>query len=610
MHFMVFDGLVPKIAPKAIKEQNGVVAENLDLYGTRFLPHRELGGTVALLDVYGNEFSGRAETIHQVGSTYVAFDTFTTTAEDPVARFGRNSFLFVMDGKLYRQSETRILQKKPPVQVGISRPSCKTEPKAEVVTEAGCEVDGIELLCVENTDPDCNTDGYPPEITAYKFTYANACGEESADSMPSNYVEVNNGDAVRLTVDDTPPENAVKRRWYRAVADEDGNANWLYVGTTSVSANEFYDVTCPLNWGNMLESELDRDPPDCITGIANIGDLRTILWAGRKIYVSGMMKPHAYPQEYERELRFNILRMDSVTERIEGAVSYQCLALTDGYHYRITFDQGIGISEYEIRLPAIKAEMATATDIAVYYISKNGLCEFTVDGIKLITGEFFTEREWSDWILRDTRLAYHDDRIFFFGRKNFIYAFGGDDRRSPSVSTLSTEWHYGYSNIRNDLIVYKQQDVGKPLCRLWAGGQERMCGVWRSKPIMMSGLWRPVSIKVISPEFVAKSYKAVEVREKFRIWSRQHAGLGVDDFLQNNQEYEYLRDELTRQYPEIEVVLFADGKEYYRRRVSSGRPFLIPRKYKAIDWQVEVRSRLVVDEIHVQTSRESLLSED
>lgn len=610
MHFMVFDGVVPKIAPKAVKEQNGVVAENLDLYGTRFFPHRELGEPVALLDVYGKEFSGRAETIHQVGDTFVAFDRFTTTADDPTSRFGRNSFLFVMDNKLYRQSETRILQKKPPVQVGIRRPSCKTAPKAEILKDAGCEVEGIELLCVENSDPDCNTDGYPPEITAYKFTYVNMCGEESADSMPSNYVEVNNGDAVKLSVDDTPPDNAVKRRWYRAVADDDGNANWLYIGTTSVTSNEFYDITCPLRWGTLLDSELDRSPPECVSGVANIGNMRTILWAGRKIYISGMMKPHAYPQEYEMELRYNILRMDSVTERIEGAVSYQCLALTDGYHYRVTFDQSIGISEFEIRLPAIKAEMATATDIAVYYVSPSGLCEFTVDGIKMITGEFFTEREWADWVFGDTRLVHHDDRIFFFGKKNFIYAIGADDRRSPNVTTLSTEWQYGYSTIRNDLLVYKQQNVGKPLCRWWAKGQERMCGVWRSKPIMMAGLWRPASLKVISPEFVAKSHLAVGVKDKFRIWSRQHAGLGVDEFLKNYPEYEYIRDELTRHYPEIEVVLIADGKEYYRRMVSSSRPFLIPRKYKAIDWQVEVRSRLIVDEIHIQTSRESLLAED
>lgn len=609
MHFMVFDGVVPKIAPKTIKEQNSVIAENLDLYGTRFLPHKEVGETQVLLDVRGNEVTGRVETIHQVGNTLVAFPVFTSVANDPVERLGRNSFLFVEDGVLYRQSEARILQKKPPMQVGIARPECKTEPKAEVVSGAGCKEEQIEQICPMNTDENCNTDGYPPQITAYKFTYVNACGEESADSMPSNYVEVQNGDAVKLTVDDTPPANAVKRRWYRVVADDDGVAHWLYVGTSSITENVFYDTTCPLSWGSLLESELDNPPPMCIDGVANIGNLRTILWGGNKLYVSPDSKPHAYPQENQYELRYNVLRLDEVTEKMEGAVSYQVLALTDGLHYRITYDGSIGISELEVRLPCQKPEHAYATEVAVYYLSTMGLCEFTVQGIKMVTGEYFTEREWAEWVNHNSRPVYHDDRVFVFGDKSFIIGLGGDERRTPSVSTLSTTWDIGYSTIDNQLLVYKQIIGHKPFCRWWATGQERMCGVWRSKPIMMSGFWRPVAIKVISPEYAHKSYKAVDIEHKFKIWLRTHPGLTIDDFLDTNPEYEQYRAELTKTYPSIEVVLFADGKEYYRRSVSSGRPYLIPRKYKALDWQIEVRSKLVIDEIHIQTSRTSLLSE-
>lgn len=127
---------------------------------------------------------------------------------------------------------------------------------------------------------------------------------------------------------------------------------------------------------------------------------------------------------------------------------------------------------------------------------------------------------------------------------------------------------------------------------------------------MMSGFWRPVSLKVISSEYTHKSYKARDVIHKFEVWRKTHPDLGVTEFLKTYPEHAVHKAELLQVYPTIEVVLFADGKEYYRRHVSSGRPFLIPRKYKALDWQVEVRSRLVIEEIHIQTSRESLLSED
>lgn len=127
---------------------------------------------------------------------------------------------------------------------------------------------------------------------------------------------------------------------------------------------------------------------------------------------------------------------------------------------------------------------------------------------------------------------------------------------------------------------------------------------------MMSGFWRPVALKVVSSEYVHKSHKTKEILQRARIWQKTRPGLTIEHFIQAFPEYERYRAELTKTYPSIEVVLFADGKEYYRRNVSSSRPFLIPRKFKALDWQVEVRSRLVVDEIHIQTSRESLLSED
>lgn len=609
MHFMVFEGVVPKVSPKAIKEQHGVVAENLDLYGTRFLPHNEPGEYQPLLDVNGNLVTGRVETIYQVGETLVAFPVYTPIAKDPVERLGSNSFLFVMNGHLYRQSETRILNKQPPIEVGIQRPECKIEPLAEVIGGAGCKVPEVEQICPANTPSDCNTDGYPPVLTAYKFTYVNMCGEESVDSMPSNYVEIMNGDAVKLTVTDTPPSNAVKRRWYRAVADDDGNTNWLYVGESGVSSSEFYDVTCPLDIGSMLETELDNPPPTCLDGVANIGDLRVMAWGGNQVYVSAIAKPHAFPSENHNELRYNIIRADAVTEKMEGAVSYQVLALTDGFHYRLTYDRALGISEIETRLPVDKAEMATAIETAVYYLSDHGICEFTVQGVKLISGEYFTEREWGAWVGETSRIVYHDDRLFIFGKKSFIFGLGGDERRTGSLSTLSTTWDVGFSTINNRLLVYKYNETGRPFSNWWAEGQERMCGVWRSKPVMMSGFWRPVALKVISSEYVHKSYLAKEILHKYKIWERVNRGLSVDDYLVAHPEYEKYRPELERVYPSIEVVLFADGKEYYRRHISSGRPFLIPRKYKALDWQVEVRSRLVIEEIHIQTSRESLLSE-
>ena len=606
---MTFEGMIPKVAPKALRDQNGVVAENLDVYGTRFLPHQELGESVQLLSVYGRAYAGRPETIHKVGNTYVAFSDWTSVAADPTERLGANSFMFVADGKLWRQSEQRILQKLHPIQVGMEKPACDVRPSAEVVEQAGCETPDIGNVCnIEFGKDNCHEK--VPYLTAYKFTYVNGCEEESADSYPTEFIDFHDGDAIKVSANDTPPANAVKRRWYRAVPNQDNGVEWLYVGTQDIGEQDFYDVACAEGLGGSLETELDNPPPSCIEGVVNIGNNRTMLWGGDKIYVSNSNRPHAYPTANEYQLRYNILRLDAVTERIEGGEHYQVLALTDGLHYRITFTDTVGISEIETRFQAIKKELACKNEVAVYYIAKEGVCEFTVGGVQLISGELFTEREWSQWWNRQTRMVYYDGAIVFFGRKNYIYVLGADERRGASLTTLSTHWEFGWSDYSNRMLVYQVQPAGAPLCRWFAEGQGLMCGVWRSKPIMMSGRWRPTAFKVVSPDFQHKSIHARRERMVFKDWQRKNYTLGVDEYIAAYPEKEQYRDELLKQYPFVEVVLFADGKEYYRRKVTSERPVLVPRKYRAIDWQVEVRGRIVIEEVHIQTSRESLLSEE
>lgn len=609
MHFMTFGGLVPKLSPKVLKNENGTVAENLDVYSTRFLPHKELGESVTLLNVHGKRYNEVPEVIHKVGNTFVAFTNWVSIANDPIERLGKNSFLFVEGGKLWRQSEQRILQQLPPIQVGIERPSCHIRPTAEVLEQAGCETQDIESSCeVEFGGDNCHEK--VPYLTAYKFTYVNSCEEESGDSFPTEFVDFHDGDAIKVQANDTPPENAVKRRWYRAVPNQDNGVEWLFVGAQDIAETDFYDIACAESLGASLETELDNAPPSCVEGIVNIGNNRTVLWGGDKIYVSNALRPHAYPTANEYRLRFNILRLTAVTEKVEGSEHYQVLALTDGLHYRIVFNETVGISEIETRFTAIKREMTCTNEVGLYYIAKEGLCEFTVAGIQLITGDYFTEREWSQWYDRNTRMVFHDGSLFFFRGRNFIYGLGADERRESSLTTMSTTWDMGWSDHHNKLLVYKREERGQPLCRWFAEGQDMMCGVWRSKPIMMSGRWRPSTFKVVSPDFIAKSIHARRERYKYHDWLRQHPTLSVDDYIEANPDKEKFRDELRRQYPFVEVVLFADGKEYYRRKVTSARPVLIPRKYRAIDWQVEVRSKLVIEEIHIQTSRESLLSED
>ena len=123
----------------------------------------------------------------------------------------------------------------------------------------------------------------------------------------------------------------------------------------------------------------------------------------------------------------------------------------------------------------------------------------------------------------------------------------------------------------------------------------------------MAGLWRPTTIKVVSSEYMLMSAGSDKALVAFRDFKKKYPNTSVDVFIREFPEYQPYVAELSGKRHEVEVILYADGREYYRRPVFTNKPFLLPRKYRAIDWQVEIRSRIPVDEVHVQTSRETLL---
>jgi hypothetical protein len=122
----------------------------------------------------------------------------------------------------------------------------------------------------------------------------------------------------------------------------------------------------------------------------------------------------------------------------------------------------------------------------------------------------------------------------------------------------------------------------------------------------MPGLWRPTTLKVVSSDYMMMSAGAEEALAAYKNFEKKYANVSAETFIRQFPQYKAYVAELTGKRHSIEVIVYADGREYYRRDVSTNKPFLLPRKYRAITWAVEVRSRITIDEIHVQTSRETL----
>lgn len=606
MHFVEFGGMIPKVHPKKLGNKYAVLAQDMDIYGGRFQPLPELGETVPLVTIDGEVYDGVPASVHFVGGVFFGFPVHTVIAPDYSFRLGENSFFFVQEGRLYRQSSTRIAQGKKPILVGIEKPDCKYKPVAETLTDQGCVADDIELLCVPMYDRECGDK--LPFNTAFCYTYVNGCGEESQPSWPSNHIDFYDGDAVKLSVDDVPPENATKRRWYMLVSDSDGIGRWLFVGEHSVGEKVFYNTNCAMNLGEELDTEYDGAPPTCVSGVAAIGNNQIALWQGKHLYFSQRHRHHAFADKDEYKVLYNILRAEEVTAPIEQNVHHTVLLLTDGLHYIVNTSQdAVDIAEVETHAPAYGAEFACVADRIMFFGGPRGLYEFNGAGVKLITGQFFTEREWTDYADENTRIAFNNDRLHGVGKKCWIMEFSDDDRREPSFVLTTERAKNVYAHVVGGLVFVMENGE----LRKWGHHtNNNRCAVWRSPIITHAGLWRPVSLKVVSPHYTFLSAGAESCLAEFKNFRKKYPHVTADMFVREFPQYKAYYSELSGKRLSVEVIVYADGREYYRREVFNNKPVHLPRKYRAIDWQVEVRTKIPIDEIHVQTSRETLLEQE
>lgn len=603
MRIVQFGGLVPKAAHKVLQEGKATIAENLDLYGNHLRPIKlPLDTRETLLTPCGEVFSGKPATVHRAGSVYVAWDKKVFTAVDWTNKLGDMTFLFVDEGRLWRQSPERILAKKCPILVGICRPKDATI-TTSIETQAGCEATEIPYICVPYNN--CDNVPHPPVPVAYLFTYMNACGEESAHSQPSEVLDIEWGDAVHVTVaDPNVPGNAVSRRWYRAVTDNEGTAHWLFLAETPIEQTEFYDTNCPCDWGNELSTENHDCPPDCLEGVSVTGDNMTVVWSNRRFWVSQQNFPHAYDINDEYKLRYHIKGMYEVTPRIEGDDHYDVLAVTEGLHYTISANapNEVRIAEIQQRYKCYD-NTPCHSESGLLYASPQGLVSLTMNGEELLTGHLMTEHEWNEFDPRHIRLTYHDDHIYGFTNKGgFIMQLGSDKRRGGEFVTHNVVVDLGFTDETSPFLVF----VGSHIYE-WGRG-DRAIYDWKTHTHVEAGMWRPVTCKIVSPEFdniMPRGYR--EAKLKFEDWKRKFPNGDISQFFKANPRFQQHYSYLVSCRPSLEVIIYADGREYYRREVSSTKPFLLPRKYKAIDWAIRIRGTLRVEEIHLQTSRESLL---
>lgn len=604
MRILDFGGEIPKLKPQALPQSGAQLAVNVDLYGGLLRPHRQPGFQQYVVDELGSPYpAGTTPAMFAVvGDMYVGFPVETHWVIDPSERAGWGTILFVREGKLWRLSPRMVRAGTGATLVGIDAP--ENPPEVAVAAGQGCKVQWDER-CQPRPD-DCDEHADAPEVRGYRMTYVNECGEESAPSDVSALVDVRNGDGVWVVDSNTPPANAVKRRYYRSATTTDGNTVWLYVSEDVIADKAFLDDYCPDQLGEVLPTEHHEIPFDCIEGIALGRNMQTVIWAGDQFLVSEPRAPHAYTAATRVKLPYRIVFIAAHTPLVESDTHYEIAIATEGYPYaaQIRDDAQTTVRELAYWYPALSPFGWTVYNGQVFYPAEAGIVSLSRDKVSLVTDEFVTEREWAGFFPRTMRLTGYDQRLFAWytqadrRRAGLLLVLPQADRRRPaSLSRLTLPVVMARATVTDGMALLIGTDI-----LAWGTGQGYMRYDWWSKVEVNAARWLPTVFKAVGDDLPEYSRGAQSAVHAYQLWRKQFCDQPDEQFFDKYPEHRPYMAQILNDSVDVEVTLYCDGREYYNRRIRSASPVTVPRTRRGIEWSIRVTGTAELRELHLQKS--------
>ena len=601
MRYLNFEGLRPKHKSQVLDTAHGDVARNLDVGRHTLRGFLAPGNAQQAIGPDGSPVAiDFARTLHHAGGLWFAWEHEVAVAPDTAVGAAAESFLFVDGGALWWQSPARAAARQAPVKVGICPPAAPAS--ALALAGDGCDEHAPPLACVDPTAPP-GTPCLPatPELRAYVHTYVRvypgceARMEESAPS-PITTVELLPGDGVALTVGEPLPSDVTEVRWYRSVPGTNGQVVWLYAGSSETPT--FVDRTCAFELGEPLSTEGHLPPPECLEGVAAVGDAMTVLWSGRRLWVSVPFAPHAYVLERDQfEVTADIVAVLPRNGAGEGQHTYTAHILTKGYPYRMA-----GALQEKVELFQVQANepcLGGVCDILgqTGYMTPTGYALFDGSRVERITAPWLSDREAALLLrLGPPAVAYHDDRLWMFWptRDGLVFVIDGKVRPQSMVThtvragaALVPEGHALHIAGRQGMVL--AWGVGAPM--RWT---------WRSAAEVTAGRWRPAAVKIVT-DASWHWHDIDEATLTFLEWRRVRGVGTASEFVAAHPQFAHLLAQLEASC-QHQVTVFRDGRPVIELDVHDSRPLRVKRVPHATEWAIEVSGYGEVREVHLQTS--------
>ena len=600
MRYLNFQGLLPKTKSQALDTAHGDVAQNLDVGRGTLRGFLAPGNAQQAVHPDGHRYDQDfPRTLHHAGGMWFAWAGTVSVAPDTAVGAASDSFLFVDAGALWWQSPARAASRLAPVKVGVCPPQAPGG--ALALAGDGCAEAAPQLACVTPAAPA----GAPclpgtPELRGYVHTFVRhypGCEGRMEESAPSpiTTVEVLPGDGVALTAPVPIPADVDEVRWYRSVPGTNGQVVWLYAG----SGTMFVDRNCAIELGEPLNTEGHLPPPECLEGVAAVGDAMTVLWSGRRLWVSVPFMPHAYVLERDQfEVTADIVDIRARTGAVEGQHTFTAHILTKGRPYRMegALQEKVELYQVADNQPCVGSvcDMKGATG----YLAPSGYVVFDGSRVESITAPWITDRDAS-WLHRlgAPAAAYHDERLWLFwpDRDGLVFVVDGKYRPQSMVThtvhagaALVPEGHGLHVAGRRGAVL--EWGVGAPM--RW---------VWRSAVEVTAGRWRPGAFKVVSDK--AWHWHDIDGASlAFTEWRRVHGDCGTPAmFIEQHPEWLHLLAQLESGYHH-DVVVYREGREVGVYVAGDSRPLRLHRWPHSTEWAIQVSGYGEVREVHLQAS--------
>lgn len=341
---------------------------------------------------------------------------------------------------------------------------------------------------------------YPPEDTlskAYIYTYISGWGEEGPPSPVSNIIDVGNTQDVSLAGMSVAPGgsfNIVTKRIYRVLSGTVGE-EYRFVADIAVASSTYTDAVRDEDLGEKIPSETWIQPPTGMHSVRSMDNGIMVGVADNDVYFTEPFRPHAWPAEYRQAAPHNIITV--------GAFGNTVAVLTESGPVLYQGSSPGAMSSSNLRVAQVCVSKRGLVELGTYgiiYPSPDGLISLSISGLKILTEDHLTNKEWEDYNPSSIHAYLWDDRYVGFYTKldgtqgGFIF-----DPKQPDIGLtfISVYATAGYNDPISDTLFLQ---VGDNI-EAWAHGDSKMTYQWQSKPFEATRKTKYVVGQVIADDY-------------------------------------------------------------------------------------------------------------